>query len=133
MSNIEITTNTTNGIRVWNPVHKDDLVRFAGAATLLAGTILARDSVSLLLVPFVKGGTTNANGVPVAVLGYQLAASGAATLAARPIVGGEIRASQLIIAADADDSEVDAAVLDQLRDYSIIALSTVQLSAFDNQ
>jgi len=133
MPNIEITTNTTNGIRIWEPVHADDVVNFAGAGTLLAGTILARDSISLRLVPFVKGGTTNANGVPVAVLEHDLTAAGAAVLSVRPIVGGQIRSVQLIINADGDDSNVDAAVLDQLRDYGIIALFTAQLSEFDNQ
>lgn len=133
MDNIEITTNETNGIRVWEPVHKNDVIAFAGAGTLLAGTILARDSVSLELVPFVKGGTTNENGIPKAVLGYELTAAGAGSLAARPIVGGRIRSADLVIDADGDASNVDAAVLDQLRDFGVTALSTAQLSNFDNQ
>jgi hypothetical protein len=133
MPNIEITTNRTNGVRIWEPVHSDDAVTFAGAGTLLAGTILARDSVSLQLVPFVKGGTTDGNGVPVAVLDHELVAAGAGTLSIRPIVSGQIRSVQLVIDADGDDSNVDAAVIDQLRDYSIIALFTDQLSELDNQ
>lgn len=133
MPNIEITTNETNGIRIWEPVHKDDLITFAGAATLLAGTILARDSISLELVPFVKGGTTNENGIPKAVLGYELTAAGAGTLSARPIVGGRIRAADLVIDADGDATNVDAEVLDQLRDFGLVGLTTAQLSNFDNQ
>lgn len=133
MPNIEITTNETNGIRIWEPVHKDDLITFAGAGTLLAGTILARDSASLELVPYVKGGVTNENGIPKAVLGYELTAAGAGTLSARPIVGGRIRAADLVIDADGDATNVDAAVLDQLRDFGLVGLTTAQLSNFDNQ
>lgn len=133
MPNVEITTNETNGIRILEPVHKDDLVTFAAAGTLAAGTILARDSVSLELVPFVKGGTTNENGIPKAVLGYELTAGAAGTLSARPIVGGRIRAADLVIDADGDATNVDAAVLDQLRDFGLVGLTTAQLSNFDNQ
>lgn len=133
MPNMEITTNKTNGIRIWEPVHKDDVVTFSGAGTLAAGTILARDSVSLKLVPFAKGGTTNENGIPKAVLGYDLTAGAAGDLPARPIVGGRIRSNDLVIDADGDATNVDAAVLDQLRDFGVVALSTAQLSEFDNQ
>lgn len=133
MPNIEITTNETNGVRIWEPVHKDDLIAFAADGTLLAGTILARDSVSLQLVPYVKGGVTNENGIPKAVLGYELTAAGAGALAARPIVGGRIRAADLVIDADGSAVNVDAAVLDQLRDFGLVGLTTAQLSNFDNQ
>lgn len=133
MSNLEITNNITNDVVIWEPVFEDDLITFGGAGTLLAGTILARDSVSLKLVPFVKGGSTNENGIPKAVLRGALTATGAGDLPARPIVGGKLRASKLVIDADGDASNVDAKVLDQLRDYSIIALSTTELSQLDNQ
>lgn len=133
MANIEITTNETNGIRIWDPVHADDLVTFGAGGTFVAGTIMARDSVSLELIPFVKGGTTNENGIPKAVLGEDLVADAAGTVSARPLVGGTIRANDLVINADGDASNVDAAVLDQLRDFGLVALSTAQLSEFDNQ
>lgn len=133
MSNLEITTNTTRTVVVKNPVFQKELVTFAGAATLKAGTILARDSVSLKLVPYVKGGTTNENGIPKAVLLDGLTSTGAGDLTTHPIVGGQIRKGDLVIDADGDASNVDAAVVDQLRDYSIIALATTQLAELDNQ
>jgi hypothetical protein len=133
MSNIEITTNQTNGIRIWEPIHKDDLVTLVGADVLLAGTILARDSVSLELVLFVKGGSTNENGIPKAVIDYGFTATGAGTFSVRALVGGRIRAADLVIDADGDATNVDAAVLDQLRDFGLVGLSTAQLSTFDNQ
>lgn len=133
MANIEITNNKTRTIVVWEPVFEDDTVTFAGAATLKAGTILARDSVSLKLVPYVKGGSTNENGIPKAVLRDELTAEGAGDLPCRPIIGGRIRKGDLVIDADGDASNVDAAVVDQLRDFAVIALGTTQLAELDNQ
>jgi len=133
MANIETTTNKTRSLVLWEPVFEDELITFAGAATLKAGTILARDSVSLKLVPFVKGGVTNENGIPKAVLLDELTATGAGDLPCRPIVGGRLRKGDLVIDADGDASNVDGAVVDQLRDYSITALGTTQLAELDNQ
>ena len=133
MANLEITINKTRSLVLSQPVFKDELITFAGAATLLAGTILARDSVSLKLVPFVKGGATNENGIPKAVLLDELTATGAGDLTNRPIVGGQLRQGDLVIDADGDASNIDNAVVDQLRDYSIIALTTTQLAQLDNQ
>ncbi len=133
MANIEITNNKTRKIQLWEPVFKDEKITFAGAGTLLEGTILARDSVSLLMVPYVKGGVTNENGIPKAVLTEELEATGAGDVAARPMVEGLARANDLVIDADGDASNIDDAVLDQLRDYGITGLSTTQLAQLDNQ
>ena len=133
MSNLEITNNKTRGVVIWDPVFEDDTVTAAGADTFAAGTILARDSVSLKLVLFVKGGVTNENGIPKAVLTEDLVFAGAGDLPARPMVGGRVRAGDLIIDADGDATNVDAAVLDELRDYGIVGLSTTQLAELDNQ
>lgn len=128
-----VTNNTTRSVVIWDPVFEDDSATFAGAGTLLAGTIMARDSVSLKLVPFVKGGVTNENGIPKVVLLGALTAAGAGDVSCRPIVSGRLRSGDLVIDADGDASNVDAAVIGQLRDYSIVALSTAQLAGLDNQ
>lgn len=112
---------------------RDDLLTFAGAATVLGGTILARDSVSLKLVPYVKGGTTNGDGIPKAVLTYEVSAAGAGDVAVRDMVGGSVRAARLIIDADGDASNIDAAVLDELRDYSLVSIDVEELNILDNQ
>ena len=112
---------------------RDDLLTFAGAATVAAGTILARDSVSLKLVPFVKGGTTNGNGDPKAVLTYDVEAGAAGDVPVRAGITGKYRKELLIIAADGDDSEVDAAVIDQLRDYGLTPIDVDELNILDNQ
>lgn len=111
---------------------RDELITFGGAATLKAGCILARDSVSLKMVPFVKGGSTNQNGVPKAILTYAVTAAGAGDVAARVCLRGDVIKERLVINADGDDTNIDAAVIDQLRDYGIVPVSTKQLAGLDN-
>lgn len=124
---------TTTTIDIGNVVleageFEDGLVTFAGAATLLAGCILARDSVSLKFVPFVKGGSTNQNGVPKAVLTYALTAAGAGDVAARVMTSGRVNKNRLVINADGTAVNVDGAVVDQLRDYGLLTKPVDQLS-----
>ena len=133
MPNIEITNNDTSGPVLEGSVCRDELITFGGAGTLLAGTILARDSVSLKMVPFVVGGVVNENGIPKAILTYEVVAAGAGDVAARPAISGTFKKSELVIAADGNDVNITASVLDKLRDYDLIAL-VVQENAFqDNQ
>jgi hypothetical protein len=118
-----------------NAVYADGLLTLAGPDTIAAGTILARDSVSLKYVLFVKGGSTNQNGIPKAVVGnepYVTATAGAHDIPVRVLVDGEVVLERLIIDADGTGANVDAAVLDQLRDYKITATSVKQLSVLDN-
>lgn len=112
---------------------RDDLLTFAGAGTVAAGTILARDSVSLKLVPFVKGGITNENGIPKAVLTYDVTAAGAGDETVRAGVAGKYRKGSLVIDADGDATNIDNAVIDQLRDYGLVPLEVDELNIQDNQ
>jgi hypothetical protein len=133
MSNLTI-TNIDNGSVFVNCGEFDDgLLTFGGAGTVVEGTILARDSVSLKYVPFVKGGSTNENGVPKAVLTYDVTATGAGDVSIRAGIEGYVRIDKLVIDADGDGSNVDAAVLDQLRDYGITPLTVTELNDYDNQ
>ena len=109
------------------------VVTFAGGDTFAGGTILAVDSVSLKYVLFVKGGSTNENGIPKAVITYDLVAAGAGDEKGQVLIAGSVRKEKLIIDADGDDSNVDKAVLDQLRDYSIIPEFVTDVSELDNQ
>lgn len=133
MSNIEITNIDQGNVLLSDGKFNDELLTFAGAATVAAGTILARDSVSLKLVPYVKGGATNENGIPKAVVTYDVTAAGAGDVAVRALVDGEVRFERLVINADGDNSNVDKAVRDQLRDYGITVKNVEQLSVLDNQ
>lgn len=133
MANSTITNVDLGSVILKDGEFRDDLLTFAGAGTVVEGTILARDSVSLKLVPFVKGGVTNENGIPKAVLTYDVTAAGAGDESIRDMVSGSVRAERLIIDADGDGSNVDAAVLDQLRDYSLVSIDVQELNILDNQ
>ncbi len=133
MANLTVTNVDLGSVILKDGEFRDDLLTFAGAATVVEGTILARDSVSLKLVPFVKGGVTNENGIPKAVLTYDVEAAGAGDESIRDMVSGSVRAERLIIDADGDGSNVDAAVLDQLRDYSLVSIDVQELNILDNQ
>lgn len=132
MANPVSTTCSTATVQLRACECADGLVTFAGTDDFLEGTILARDSVSLKYVLFVKGGSTNQNGVPKAVLAHRIARTGAGDVPARVIVRGDVIKQRLIIDADGNDSNVDAAVIDQLRDYQIQPVSVQQLAALDN-
>ena len=127
MANFAQETIDTGSLELEGGQFRDDVIAFTGAATLLRGTLLARDSVSLKLVPFVKGGSTNENGIPKAVLTYEVSAAGAGDVPVRPLVKGVVNRNRLVIDADGDDSNIDAAVVDQLADYQITAIDVEQL------
>jgi len=134
MANLTITNDTIADSPVIGDAEwEDNLVTFAGAATLLKGTILARDSVSLKLVPFVKGGITNENGIPKAVLTYPLTAAGAGDLPARVAISGDFNKDRLVIDADGTAANIDAAVKDQMRNYGMNVLVVNEMNILDNQ
>lgn len=133
MPNLTITNNDIGSVILEEGKFNDDLLTFTGAATVLEGTILARDSVSLKLVPFVKGGSTNENGIPKAIITYDVTATGAGDVAVRDMVSGSVRFPHLIIDADGDNSNIDKKVLDQLRDYSLVSINVQELNIQDNQ
>ena len=133
MSNLTITNNDLGSVTLKQGEFKDDTLTVGGAVTIKEGTILARDSVSLKLVPFVIGGSTNENGIPKAIITYEITSTGAGDLSIRPMLGGVVRFDKLVIDADGDNSNVDAAVLDQMRDYAQITVDVRQVSYLDNQ
>lgn len=112
---------------------ENDTFTAGGAGTIVAGTILARDSVSLKYVVYVKGGATNENGIPKAVLTYDLEAAGAGDLPVRAAVRGTARLQKLVIDADGNSSNIDKAVQDELRDFGITPVSVDELNIPDNQ
>ena len=129
-----VITNVDNSsVALEGSAFRDELLTFAGAATVLKGTILARDSVSLKMVPFVKGGATNENGIPKAVATEAVVAAGAGDEPLRALVEGRVRKEELIIDADGTGANIDNAVLDQLRDYNITPLNVQELKIQDNQ
>lgn len=132
MANPVSTTCDQGAVQIRDCQFADGVITFAGAATLKVGTILARDSVSLKYVIFVKGGATNQNGIPKTVLAEDVVATGAGDLPARVFVRGELVKEKLIIQADGTDANIDGAVIDQLQDYGLTAVSAKQLAVLDN-
>jgi len=133
MPNLTVTNVDTGSVVLKQGEFADDLLTLPGAQTVLEGTILARDSVSLKLVPYVKGGTTNEDGIPKAILTYEVTSTGAGDVPIRDMISGSVRAPRLIIDADGDDSNIDAAVLDELRDYALVSVDVSELNILDNQ
>lgn len=130
MANYESTNIDLGSVTFESGTYRDGLLTFADAGTVLAGTILARDSVSGKFVPFVVGGSTNGNGVPKAVITYEVTATGAGDIAIRAMTEGKVRKQRLVIAADGDDSNITEAILDQLRDYDIATVDVQQLGQY---
>lgn len=133
MANIRVENVDIGSVVLEGAAFRDEVLTFVGAGTLVEGTILARDAVSLKLVPFVKGGATNQNGVAKALLTYDVTATGAGDVPIRAAVEGQFRKERLIIAVDGTGANVDNAVLDGLRDYGLTPVDVKQLATLDNQ
>ena len=128
ITNVDIGNIFIRGIEI-----RDDILTFGGAGTILEGTILARDSSSDKLIPYVKVGTTNDDGIPKVVISYPVTASGAGDVSVRVVVAGVVRKQRLVIDADGDSSNIDSVVIDELRDYANIAIDVEELGILDNQ
>ena len=104
-----------------------------GAANFVAGDFFTLTvAADGKLVPF---SLTGAGGeqIPLAVLTYDVTKAGAGDEPIRAMVAGDVRKERLIIDADGDDSNVDAAVIDQLRHFGIVAINVSELNIPDNQ
>ena len=84
------------------------------------------------LVPFAIAGAGGAQ-IPKAVLTYDVVAAGVGDESIRDMVSGSVRAGRLIIDADGDASNITDAILDQLRDYSLVSIDVQELNILDNQ
>jgi hypothetical protein len=132
MANITKTTIDNGGPILEGARFRDELLTAAGAHTFLKGTILARDTATHKMVPYVKGGVTNGNGVPSAVLTFDVVAAGAGDTPVRVAVDGFFRKERLIIDGDGTSANVDYAVIDLLRVYGLVPLDTRELNIYDN-
>jgi hypothetical protein len=133
MSNLTVENVDLGGVVLKDERYLDGLLTVPGAQTVLAGTILARDSSTLKFVLYIKGGSTNENGIPKAILTYPITSAGSGDEAIRALVAGEVRDEKLVIDADGDASNVDNAVRDELRDYGITPVPVQELNILDNQ
>lgn len=133
MANLTIANIEACSVALREEEFEDGLVTFAGTDTFAAGTILARDTGTLKFVLFVKGGVTTGNGIPKGVLTYAIDRTGAGDVKARVLVKGVVDKYKLIIDADGSNVNVDAAVLDGLRDYGITTVDVKHIAGYDTQ
>jgi hypothetical protein len=131
--NMAVTKNDLGSVVMRDPIFKDEPLTFSSAGTVLGGTILARDSSTGKMIPYVKGGSTNDNGVPKAVLTYEVTATSAGDVHTRVAIGGVFNKSRIVINADGDNSNVDNTVLDAMRLYGLYAETVQDISVLDNQ
>ena len=113
---------------------ESQLMTSAGAATYLDNTLVAMDTSTLKLVPYVKGGSTNGNGVIYGILTNGFAAAGAGDTAVRVVTGPntKIVKDYLVIHADGDASNVDNAVKLLAIDVGINIVESKDLHVADN-
>ena len=123
-----VDTTIDNGSpQIGEGVHSQELLTFASAKTIIAGTILARSSVTAKLVPFVIGGTNGSN-LPIAVLNYDVTRTAIGDSAVSALIAGTVIKERLIVDADGDGDNITAAILDQLRAAGVVAVATRQLT-----
>ncbi len=120
MPNLVTTTIDYVAVELRQVVYGDGLLKFAGVATVLAGTILARDTSDNTLIPYVIGGSTNGNGIPCAVLPNDVTSTGAGNIAIRAIISGSVNRNRLIVNADGTGVNITKQIEDQLRARSIV-------------
>lgn len=84
------------------------------------------------MVVFATDGAGGAQ-IPTEILTYDVTATGAGNVAIRAAISGEFRKEKLIIDADGDDSNIDAAVIDKLRDFGLVPVNVTELNILDNQ
>jgi hypothetical protein len=117
-----MTTTTLSKVILSNLEPRDETLT-ATIKTYPAGTLLARNTATLKLVPYVKGGTTNGNGIINSVLSAELVASAAQDYNVSVMIAGQVDKDLLIIDADGNASNVDAAIVDELAKMGIYAQS----------
>jgi hypothetical protein len=123
-----MTTTTLSKVILSNLEPRDETLT-ATIKTYPVGTLLARDTSTLKLVPFVKGGSTNGNGIINSVLSAELVASAAQDYNVSTMIAGQVDKNLLIIDADGNASNVDAAIVDELAKMGIYAQSYAKNTA----
>ena len=124
MANITITNCDTGSLMLGGEEFEDGLLTAAAAGLIPAGTILERAGDKF--EPFAAPG---APGTVPAILTYDVEAAAAGDIPIRALIAGRVNKNRLSFLAGGD---ITPAVVDGLRDYSIIALEVEQLSNFDN-
>ena len=131
MSNISIENVNIGSVIFGNAQHRDSILKLpapvspATETTYKSGTILK--TVGGKLEVYSLG-----DNAPLSVLTYDVTGP-EGQIPVRAMVSGEVRKELLIIHDDGDASNVDDSLINQLRDFSIVAIDVQELNIPDNQ
>ena len=131
MANIQVTDIDEAPVGMGDNEFEHD-TPFNGADVLAKGTLLARDTSTLKWRLYVKGGSTNGNGVVGGVLTHAITTV-AGDNSISVLISGPVNVDRCVIDADGDASNIDGTVRDLMRARGIIPRSVSQLSLDDNQ
>ena len=127
MANLTTTEIDIGDVELERSEFEDGVINFSGADVLARGTILARNTSTLKWQIYVKGGSSNGNGVPQGVLSHEVEALGSGDLPVRVAIRALVNVNRLIIDADGDASNIDATVRDLLREHNITPVDVRQV------
>jgi len=128
MANLERQENTTTGVVLFEPNYEQNTLNATGAITMVAGTVLGRITASGKLKEY-DAGAGDGSEIPLAVLQDEQVFAGAGDVAINAIVGGQVRLTSLVAHGVGALTQGE---VDQLRDFTILARATRELSEFDN-
>ena len=126
MPNITITNNDLGGVVLSDASFRDELLDNFAPKTFSEGTILARSASTGNLVPFETDNDVN---TPCAILTYEITRDNG-PISMRAMIAGKVRKERLVID---DGSTIDNIILDQLREYGLVAIDVQELNFLDNQ
>src|SRR5688572_23829377 len=127
MANMTVTSIDIGDLELERAEFEDGLINFSGADLLVRGTILARHTGTLKFQIYVKGGSSNGNGVPQGVLANDVEATASGDKPVRVMIRGLVNKKRLVIDAQGDDSAIDATVRDLLREHNITPVDVDQI------
>ena len=122
------TSYKVNGIRIGDAVFESVKLESAGAGVFPVGAVLAIDSTSGNFVRFNPAGADGAE-IAKAVLTAEVEFTGAGVKSERVAISGKFRVNDLV---DSTGTALTPLAIEQLRDYTILALKTSELSYADN-
>ena len=129
MANPTITNNDTLKLPVFNGKYKDATILFAGADTFAKGVVLGQITASGKWTIWTVGAADGSE-VAKAILPVEIVATGAGDVLSRILIGGEVAKDSVSVDAGGAISE---AVIESLRDYTILLVDGVRVDELDNQ
>lgn len=133
MANKVITNVDTGSVELRDGEFRDAEITFAGAGTYVAGTLLAVPTAAPAGPYFAwLNSAVDGTEVAVALLTYDVEATGAGDVPARVLIAGVVNKTRLVENSTGTGANVTEAIVRQLQDNKITALDTDQLARVDN-